>query len=211
MVSMLIRWSLGSATSIRVKGTALGFSWSRDLSTADWNSIFLWNRGGDALRANQYLRENDEIIVQFVLPDLDAVIAAGSFDESLVVYRGFAVPDGCRPRLAAGTRHTDQGYMSVSLKREHAEEFAARRAGLPWTTGNFPSISKTGDIPVVMELTLPSGIHAAELKDNGLDEYLLARSSTIQITGVQEGFSPAVLGANPVGYTASGEVLSRLQ
>ncbi|GAA3947610.1 ADP-ribosyltransferase [Actinoplanes auranticolor] len=176
-----------------MRGTTLSnFSWSRDLTDTDRGALVAWNEGRNALQINQAQREGDELFAKFLVKDLDSVISAGSFNEPTIVYRGLAVPDGCLPGLMVNTMHTNRGYMSVSLRRTHAQEFAARRAGRPYADGIFTSISKTGEVPVVVEFTLPAGTLAAELKGNGLDEYLLARNSSFRITGVHDGLVRAV-------------------
>ena len=130
------------------------------ISDADYAKISDYVGGGFS-GLNKELRNGDNPGSEA----LDRVMADSRTTESITVYRGLRTGNGVfgpkdkRPADLTGFKWTDSGYVSTSLDKNTAAGFATSRIGQ--------------DPGVVLEITVPAGVGALDLRGGPLDEHEL--------------------------------------
>ena len=153
----------------------LNSEWINDVDN-DSKIWLLYYSGKDYSRINGLLRDPetaDEVLEGDFVRGIDRVIEGAVLDRDIVVYRGISDVDdlGLRNAESVGTTIKDPAYMSASLSRDVADNFAPRDGAM-------------------LKILAPKGIKGASMhglsdpKNGNEYEILFARNSTIEITGI---------------------------
>lgn len=152
-------------------------AWAKDLTPTQRRAMetYLSARGNRDINGGLRNRELG-IDKNRTVKAIDSAIAGSTLRGETVLYRGL----GTNKAFPVGTKITDAGFWSTSWNLQVAQAFANMRAKGDDSLVHIDRVY--GGKPVVLELTVPAGTHAAA-GDPGVSEFVLARGSSFVVTG----------------------------